>query len=194
MPPRAVANARWLQMSSQPVHSLEDLVAVVGRYTIDGFLFVRDGLNYAVERTHGPESRAHKFLARYCAQHDLDWSDLISRYHTQDLGESLAEAIDAAGGCDKLNRHVGGRQMCWGLRDLAIDRWGLMAGVVLESWGIRTTDDFGHIVFAFIEHEMMQKQEGDTIKDFEEIYDFNEAFSSTFRIDRGIGEEPNEEN
>jgi uncharacterized repeat protein (TIGR04138 family) len=181
-------------MSTESVNNLEDLVAKVGRYPVEAFLFVRDGLNHAVERIHGEESRAHRFLARYCAQHDLDWSELIARYHAHELNESLVQAIDAAGGSDKLNRHVGGREMCWGLRDLAIERWGLMARVVLESWSIRATADFGQIVFAFIEHEMMQKQEGDSIQDFEEVYDFKEVFSRTFQLESRSDDAPADEN
>ena len=123
-----------------------------------------------------------------------NWSDLISQYHANQLSEPLVQAIDGAGGCEKLNRHVGGREMCWGLRDLALERWGLLAGVVFEAWGLRGTIDFGQIVFAFIEHDMMQKQDGDSIKDFEDIYDFDEVFSRPFHLGQATDKLSNEEN
>lgn len=181
-------------MSEDAVDSLEALVARVDRYPLEAFLFVRDGLNYAVERIHGPENQAHRALGRYCAEKNLDWNALIAQYHAGQLDDALVQAIDAAGGCDKLNRHVGGREMCWGLRDLALERYGLLADVVLRSWNIRVTADFGRIVFAFIEHGMMQKQDDDRIEDFTDIYDFDEVFSRHFRLDRGTGEARSEEN
>ena len=98
---------------------------------------MRDGLNFAVERIHGKETRAHRALAAYLADHDLDWNDLIAQYHTGELDDVVMQAIEAAGGCDNLNRHVSGRELCWGLRDFALERWGLLARVVLNSWRVR---------------------------------------------------------
>ncbi len=165
--------------------SVADIVSAVGRYPEEAFLFVQDGLSYAVERIHGPESEAHLALAHYIHENNIDWSDLAEKYHTGGLSEELAAAVEAAGGPDKLNRHVSGRELCWGLRDFALERWGLMSRVVLESWKVRSTRDFGEIVFAFIHHQKMQKQEGDTLQDFDEVYSFDEAFDEAFRIPRG---------
>jgi uncharacterized repeat protein (TIGR04138 family) len=55
--------------------------------------------------------------------------------------------------------------------------------VVLESWGVRSTIDFGRIVFGFIELDMMRKQDEDCLEDFEDVYDFAEAFDEPFRAD-----------
>ena len=74
-------------------------------------------------------------------------------------------------------RHVTGQQLCEGLRDLAIRRWGLLARTVLNSWNIRTTLDFGRIVYALIENDLMQKTEGDSLDDFRDVFDFDQAFS-----------------
>ena len=92
----------------------------------------------------------------------------------------IAGPPKAAGGCEKLNRHVGGAELCWGLRDYALNRWGMLARVVLESWNIQSTDDFGRIVFGFIDLDLMQKQAGDKIEDFQKIFSFDDAFRTPF--------------
>jgi len=169
-----------LRMADAPPKSLEDLVEHVGRYPAEAFLFIREGLGHAVERIHGPETDAHRFLHQYLTDNELDWSDLVAQYHTGTLPEPVVGAIDDSGGCDKLNRHITGRDLCWGLRDFALKRWGMLARVVLESWNVRSTADFGRIVFGFIDLDMMRKQPDDRVEDFEEVYDFREAFDQTF--------------
>ena len=72
--------------------------------------------------------------------------------------------------------------MSWGLRDLAISRWGLLAHTVLNHWNVTTTDDFGRIVFALVENGFMQKEENDTADDFRSVFEFDEAFSTSFRL------------
>ena len=75
-------------------------------------------------------------------------------------------------------RHVSGRELCEALRDLAIRRWGLLAGTVLHSWHIHGSLDFGKIVYAMIDNQLMQKNDGDSLEDFRDVYDFDQAFSS----------------
>ena len=74
-------------------------------------------------------------------------------------------------------RHVSGEQLCQALRDLAIQRWGLMSKTVLTNWKITGTLDFGKIVYALIDHELMQKTEDDSLEDFRDVFDFQQAFS-----------------
>ena len=80
------------------------------------------------------------------------------------------------------NRHISGQQLCEGLREIAIERWGLMAHAVLTTWGIRSTLDFGKIVFALIDAGLFQKQPHDTVEDFADVYDFRKAFITDYRI------------
>ena len=75
------------------------------------------------------------------------------------------------------NRHVDGRQLSEGLRDLAIRRFGLLACEVLRSWNIHRTDDFGRIVYAMIEGQELHKSDDDRLEDFFSVFDFEEAFS-----------------
>lgn len=80
-------------------------------------------------------------------------------------------------------RHVTGRQLCETLRNLAIQRWGLMASVVLRSWGLRSTRDIGRLVFAFVDAGIWQKTPTDSIEDFNAVYSFREAFEQQYRIE-----------
>ncbi len=76
----------------------------------------------------------------------------------------------------KEPRHVSGQTLCEGLRRMAIEKYGRLALLVLNSWGIRTTRDFGEIVYILIEHEWMSAQPTDSIDDFNAVYDFETAF------------------
>lgn len=79
--------------------------------------------------------------------------------------------------------HVTGRELLEGLRDLARERFGLMARTVLNQWGLKKTADFGEIVFNLVEEQIMSKQDSDTREDFENIYDFEEVFDHDAKID-----------
>lgn len=89
-------------------------------------------------------------------------------------------------------RHVSGQQLSSGLRDFAVRQYGGMAQVVLRRWNITRTDDFGRIVFAMVEGGLMQATEGDSIHDFDAVFDFQEGFSYPIPLDRvpaeGLGD------
>ena len=80
-----------------------------------------------------------------------------------------------------VNRHISGQQLCEGLREYALQEWGLLASLVLRKWRVTRTLDFGLIVFAMIEAGHMQKTEDDSLDDFRDVYDLNTAFD-TYRI------------
>jgi len=124
-------------------------------------------------------------------QHTIDWNkarDRAGPYAPEAfefVREGLAHTARMVHGDVALSestpderRHVSGQQLCLGLRDFAIGQYGMLAKVVLNRWGIRRTDDFGRIVFAMIELELMRKADQDTIDDFRAVYDFGEAFGS----------------
>ena len=48
------------------------------------------------------------------------------------------------------HRHVSGQELLHGLRDFALKEYGPMSKAVLNEWGIKTTDDFGQIVFNLV--------------------------------------------
>jgi uncharacterized repeat protein (TIGR04138 family) len=78
--------------------------------------------------------------------------------------------------------HVSGRQLLEGVRDLALEQFGLMARTVFRLWGINRTDDFGEIVFNLVEAGLMSKTSEDDRADFRAIYDLDEALVRGYRI------------
>jgi uncharacterized repeat protein (TIGR04138 family) len=76
------------------------------------------------------------------------------------------------------DRHVTGQQLCLGLRDYALAKYGMLARTVLGRWGIQKTDDFGRIVFAMIDAGFMRKADSDSFEDFQGVFEFDESFAS----------------
>ena len=122
-------------------------VAATTQYPVDAFLFVKRGLDFTVRRVHG----------------ELDETETLDAAVIPDP--------------DDTSRHVSGAQLCWGLRDFAIDQYGLLARTILKRWQIRESADFGRIVFAMVENGLMLKTDDDTLSDFTDIFDFDEAFN-----------------
>jgi len=73
-------------------------------------------------------------------------------------------------------RHISGRELSEGVRDLALVQFGPLARTVLEHWGIHRTEDLGEIVFALVDCRILVKQDGDRQEDFRDVFDFEEAF------------------
>lgn len=123
-------------------------VASDAGYPLEAFLFVQRGLDHTVRSIHG---------------------------ELEDDAE-LEDTLDPQSG--QSNRHVSGHDLCYGLRDYAVEEYGLMARSVLRRWRIVTCEDFGRIVFAMVESGMMQKTDDDTIADFQGVFNFAEAFAN----------------
>jgi uncharacterized repeat protein (TIGR04138 family) len=79
-----------------------------------------------------------------------------------------------------MRRHVSGRELAIACRDLAIERFGVMARLVLERWGVRSTDDFGAVVFTLVELGFLASQPTDTREHFSNVYDFVDAFEREY--------------
>ncbi|MDA0328475.1 MAG: hypothetical protein O2958_05650 [Gemmatimonadetes bacterium] len=77
-------------------------------------------------------------------------------------------------------RHISGRELTEGVRELALGQYGPLARTVLEHWGIHETEDVGRIVFAMVEQGILIKQEGDQPEDFVDVFDFEEAFELNY--------------
>jgi len=109
----------------------------------------------------------------------------------QFVREALAYAQDELGMAQQPARrprvqsaeaHLTGQQLCEAVRRLALEQFGLMARVVLNSWGVRSTSDFGEIVYNLIDIGMMKKSASDRREDFDEVFDFVDAFDRRFKI------------
>ena len=77
-------------------------------------------------------------------------------------------------------RHVAGPELLDGMRQYALKEFGPMVLTVFETWGIRCTEDIGNMVFNLIEAGIFGKTEEDSIEDFKDVYDFEEAFVKPF--------------
>ena len=76
----------------------------------------------------------------------------------------------------KKQGHLSGQELAQGARDLALQQYGPMAKVVLGHWGIKSTEDFGEIVFNMVENDLLGKTDEDSREDFKGVYDFQDAF------------------
>ena len=83
-------------------------------------------------------------------------------------------------------RHISGQELANGVRRLALEHYGPMARTVLQHWGIHATEDLGDIVFALVECGVLVRQEGDSREDFRDVFDFEEAFESSYPWASGI--------
>ena len=79
-------------------------------------------------------------------------------------------------------RHVSGQELSLGLRDYAFQEFGPLAQNVLVHWGIKTTSDFGELVYILIDAGLMRKTEEDSIHDFDNVFDFDEVFGKGYSI------------
>ena len=79
-------------------------------------------------------------------------------------------------------RHISGSQLCEGLRELALKRWGMLSRMVLKRWGIERTRDFGEIVFMLVESGWMQKEPSDNIEDFDEVFELADVFDGRIEL------------
>ena len=77
-------------------------------------------------------------------------------------------------------RHISGADLAHAVRDLAIERFGVLAREVLDHWGIRRTEDVGDVVFALVDLELLAAQPNDTRSDFVGVYDFDVAFARDY--------------
>ena len=106
------------------------------------------------------------------------------RFH-RDSYYFVREALDHTQKCIvKENRgqlrHVNGQELLSGIRDFALAQFGPMALTVFDEWGIHTCRDFGEIVFNMVETGWLAKTETDSREDFQDGYDFNQAFRNPF--------------
>jgi uncharacterized repeat protein (TIGR04138 family) len=116
--------------------ALESVVGSDSRYQRDGYIFLRDAL------------------------------DFTTKQQKKVKGVSV--------------RHVTGPELLDGVRRYALKEFGPMVMTVFDSWGIRSCEDIGHMVFNLIGAGVFGKTEQDSIEDFKNVYDFGEAFVKPF--------------
>jgi len=83
----------------------------------------------------------------------------------------------------KLKRqgHVSGQELSDGIKEYCLEQYGPMARLVLEKWGIKSTNDYGEIVFNLIDVGLLGKTDEDRKEHFHNRYDFKEVFDKGYR-------------
>ncbi len=89
----------------------------------------------------------------------------------------VLEALENAMAAREGPGHISGEQLLDTVRELGGERFGVLAGDVFHSWGVHNTLDFGRVVFHLVEEGLLKKQPNDTLTDFLDRYDFQEAFA-----------------
>jgi len=79
-------------------------------------------------------------------------------------------------------RHVSGSELCYSMRDLAIERWGRLSKTVLAKWNIHATIDLGNMVYLLVDNSFMRKTAEDSVEDFRDVFAFDEAFNISMNL------------
>ena len=101
----------------------------------------------------------------------------------QFVREALSYAQDImqmAPSGEEGEHHITGQQLCEAIRRYSVDQFGFMSKTVLNNWGVYSTSDFGEIVYNLIRIRHMKKSDSDRREDFDDVYDFQEAFDPIF--------------
>lgn len=77
-------------------------------------------------------------------------------------------------------RHINGRELALACRDLALERFGVMARLVLDHWGVHSSADIGDVVFTLVDLGLLMSQPTDTRDEFVEVFDFDQAFEREY--------------
>jgi uncharacterized repeat protein (TIGR04138 family) len=123
--------------------ALDSMVARDPRYQRDGYVFLRDSL------------------------------DFTTKQQKKVKGVSV--------------RHVTGPELLAGVRRYALKEFGPMVMTVFDNWGIHSCEDIGNMVFNLIAAGVFGKTEEDSIEDFKNVYDFQEAFVNPFAPEKPAG-------
>ncbi len=110
---------------------------------------------------------------------------LVDAY--QFLREVLDHTVKALRGDELIeHRHVSGPELLSGLIEYAHSEYGSMASVVLDSWGIRESEDIGSMVFNLIEVGAFGKSEEDSPADFSGDIDLKKALQEPYHPTREV--------
>lgn len=107
-----------------------------------------------------------------------------SRY-TADAYVFLKESLDHTirmldKPADGVARHVTASELLEGIREYALAEFGPMTMTVLNTWGLKTTEDIGNVVFNMVRQGILGKTEHDRFEDFAGGYVFTEVFRKPF--------------
>ena len=116
-----------------------------------------------------------------------EFETIVEKIHQKDLryreGAYLfvMEALSYTQRKFKCVKHVTGIQLLIGMKELLMNKFGPMTLTVLHYWGIKSTEDFGNIVFHLVENRVLSKTDRDNPDHFRNGYDFEEVFNRGYR-------------
>ena len=110
---------------------------------------------------------------------------LAERYpqYTEEAYEFMRAGMDAAADrfCkDDKSPHLSARELYLGACAYALEEYGPLAARVLEFWGIKSSRDFGNIVYNLIEVGVFGKQKGDSPEQFDTLPDLQQVLNTPY--------------
>ena len=97
----------------------------------------------------------------------------------------VLQALESAMFDQEVSQHISGQELLEWIRGLGNERYGVMAGDVFNAWGVHSTLDIGRIVFHLVADGLLRKQSEDSLRDFIDKFDFNDAFALKFFESQG---------
>ena len=88
----------------------------------------------------------------------------------------ILEALEYTVTKIKERRHISADELLDGIRRYAQEKFGPMTRTVIDHWGIRSTRDFGTLVFHLLDKNVLAKSDTDSIDDFDNVFDIDSAF------------------
>ncbi len=164
---------------SEESHMIIQLLRQDPRYKLEAYQFVREGLSFGQNMMGlGDEPPSEDGTDEMYESGEVDESDEMGKGDEAQMpGADLPDDWEPP-----TERHLTGQELCHAIRHYAVDQYGLMAKVVLNTWGINSTSDFGELVYNLIRVGMMKKSKADRREDFDNVFDFDEAFTREFQI------------
>ncbi|WP_233216470.1 Minf_1886 family protein [Blastopirellula marina] len=156
-------------MSEDTYSAFMQLLKDDPRFRMEAYQFVREALSYGQRFQQEAEDEFEEEV-----EDDEDVEDLDLECFEED------EDLEAWEEEEEAESHLTGQVLCQAIRQYATQQYGLLAKVVLNSWGLYTTSDFGEIVYNLISINMMKKSKSDRREDFDDQYDFEDAFVKNF--------------
>ena len=139
---------------NSPLQVMRNLLEEDTRYKFEAYQFIRESLQYAHEHLNLPNVA---------------------------VGDEEHQEAEVPFG-EPQQTHVTGQQLCESCRQYALEQYGYLAKMVLGRWGIESTSDLGELVYNLIRIEQMRKSETDRREDFDDVYDFENAFDPKFEL------------
>ncbi len=137
----------------------------------------------AIAATQEKNKRVMKKTLEEISCQDGRYDTKALKFVFEGLGHTIRRIREAEEEDQESPRHITGAELAEGIAQLAVERWGLLARMVLNQWGLKTTRDLGEIVYLMIANKWMTAQESDRIEDFDNVFDFEQVFEKQYRLE-----------